>query len=162
MLIMLEQFARSVHFVNDDSYAPDVYLLVIPQWFHDLRSHVVFTAAVGFGFVGFEVDDTCHAEIDESCFNLTLIFDIVEIWLMEENDVGRFDISVIDAASLIWVDNLIGIDIDLFVILDLDVFLEQMAVEIVYVVVKTVYPLQKLSEDAPIEIYVLIVSVFIQ
>lgn len=61
--------------------------------------------------------------------------------LIEENDVGRFDITMINAASLVGIDDLVGIVIDLFLILHLDVFLEQMAVEIVNIVVQAVDPL---------------------
>ena len=61
--------------------------------------------------------------------------------LIEENDVGRFDIAMINAASLVGIDDLVGIVVDLFLILHLDVFLEQMAVEIVNIVVQAVDPL---------------------
>ena len=48
---------------------------------------------------------------------------------------------MINAASLVGIDDLVGIVIDLFLILHLDVFLEQMAVEIVNIVVQAVDPL---------------------
>jgi hypothetical protein len=73
----LKKFARSVDFIHDDSDAPDVYLLVITLGFYDLWSHIVLAAAVGFGFVSFEVDDACHTKIYECCFDLTLMFDII-------------------------------------------------------------------------------------
>jgi len=75
---MLKQFARSVDFIDDDSYAPNVDLLVIALWFLlDLGCHVVLAAAVGLGFVGFEVDDAYHAKIDVCCFDFVLVLDVV-------------------------------------------------------------------------------------